>query len=193
MRAFIVVSAVMMFFTLAIHPAAVAQQGQSDYAGQERREIKSLSPEDVEALLEGQGMGLAKVAELNSYPGPRHVLDLAAQLELTDAQRAQAQSIFERMRAKAVSLGERIVESERALDDAFARGEIDADKLREATRQLGLLQGELRAAHLQAHLDMKSVLTPAQVAKYDELRGYASRDGSSAPAVHHHHRKHGKH
>lgn len=37
------------------------------YAGQEQREIKSLSAEDVQSLLTGKGMGLAKAAELNGY------------------------------------------------------------------------------------------------------------------------------
>lgn len=194
MRAAVPIRAVvMLLFAFSLYPAAVAtaQQGHSEYAGQEKREIKSLSPEEVDSLLKGQGMGLAKVAELNSYPGPRHVLDLAAQLELTGSQRAEAQKIFERMRAEAVRLGERIVERERALDSAFARGEIDAEKLDEATRELALLQGSLRAAHLRAHLDMKKILTPAQVAKYDLLRGYGSDDGG-APAAHDH-RSHGKH
>jgi hypothetical protein len=31
-------------------------------------------------------MGMAKAAELNGYPGPRHVLDLSPELHLTDAQ-----------------------------------------------------------------------------------------------------------
>jgi hypothetical protein len=33
-------------------------------------------------------------------------------------------------------------------------------------------QGELRAVHLRYHLLMLDVLTPAQVTKYSELRGY---------------------
>ena len=52
----------------------------SPYAGEEGREIKALSAADVDAYLTGQGMGFAKAAELNGYAGPKHVLELAAEL-----------------------------------------------------------------------------------------------------------------
>ena len=67
---------------LAGMPPAMADV--SSYAGQEMRAIKSLSPQEVADLLAGRGMGLAKAAELNHYPGPRHVLDLARELDLTE-------------------------------------------------------------------------------------------------------------
>ena len=41
------------------------------YAGEAGRDIKALSPQDVDAYLNGQGMGLAKAAELNGYAGPK--------------------------------------------------------------------------------------------------------------------------
>ncbi|HEX8424203.1 MAG TPA: periplasmic heavy metal sensor, partial [Pyrinomonadaceae bacterium] len=157
------------------------QQQPSGYAGEERREIKSLSTEEVEQLLQGNGMGLAKAAELNHYPGPRHVLDLGGQLELTPEQRAATLATFERMRGEALSLGRQIVERERALDAMFAKGEIDEGKLRAATSQIARLQGNLRAAHLAAHLEMRRLLSPAQVKKYDELRGYTGA-GKQTPA-----------
>ncbi len=34
-------------------------------------------------------MGLALAAELNGYPGPAHVIELADSLELTEAQRTR--------------------------------------------------------------------------------------------------------
>lgn len=160
------------------------------YAGEERREIKSLSQEDVEQLLQGHGMGLAKAAELNHYPGPRHVLELGARLELTPAQRAATEAAFRQMRDEAVRLGRQIVERERALDAMFAKGEIDAGKLRAATPEIAGLQGNLRAAHLAAHLEMRRLLSPAQIKKYDELRGYTGA-GQQTPAAHDH--SHGKH
>ncbi len=62
---------------------------RSPYVGQEARGIKALSQDDVEGLLAGAGSpfgGMAKPAELNGYPGPRHVLDAvkAVEFELTD-------------------------------------------------------------------------------------------------------------
>jgi hypothetical protein len=65
------------------------------YAGQQTRTIKALSDDDIATLRKGEGMGMAKAAELNGYPGPKHVLDLAQQLRLTDAQRDNVQAIFE--------------------------------------------------------------------------------------------------
>jgi len=64
-----------------IFSAGFASANQlSPYVGQEQREIKSLSPDEVKDYLAGKGMGLAKAAELNHYPGPAHVLELASQL-----------------------------------------------------------------------------------------------------------------
>lgn len=48
----------------------------SKYTDQEDRIIKSLSSEDIKSLQTGTGDafgGMAKLAELNGYPGPRHV------------------------------------------------------------------------------------------------------------------------
>lgn len=178
--------------TLGLVASAWGQQQPTGYAGEERREIKSLSEEEIEQLLQGHGMGLAKAAELNHYPGPRHVLDLAAQLELTPAQRAATEASFRRMRDEAVRLGRQIVERERALDAMFAKGEIEAAQLRAATAEIAGLQGNLRAAHLTAHLEMRRTLSPAQIKKYDQLRGYSGA-GEQTPASPQHKHGHGKH
>ncbi|MDX1419389.1 MAG: Spy/CpxP family protein refolding chaperone [Rubricoccaceae bacterium] len=133
-----------------------------------------LTAEEVEGLLEGQGMGLAKPAELHSYPGPLHVLELADSLGLSDEQRAAAEAIRAAMLAEARDLGDRIVANERALDDVFAQGRADAALVDAITEESGLLRGRLRAAHLRAHLAMRDVLTEAQVAAYDRLRGHTN-------------------
>jgi hypothetical protein len=54
----------------------VLADSPTPYAGQQNRTIKALSDEDIVGLLKGDGMGFAKAAELNGYPGPKHVLDL---------------------------------------------------------------------------------------------------------------------
>lgn len=159
---------------LAIPLLALAQVGRSPYAGQAERPLKALSDEEIQDYLTGQGMGLAKAAELNGYPGPKHVLELAGQLQLADSQKAEAQRIRGRMLKEAKRLGGLIVEKERELDGLFAGGLIDGDRLRALTGQIARLQGELRAAHLQAHLEQRRVLTPGQIRKYDGLRGYGA-------------------
>jgi Spy/CpxP family protein refolding chaperone len=148
------------------------QHGQSPYAGLGGREIKALSEDQIQQLRDGEGMGFGLPAELNHYPGPRHVLALADDLQLTPTQRDQIQALEEAMRSRARALGAAIIEKERALDQAFASGSIADDTLGELTRAVAELQGDLRYTHLSAHLGVKRVLTDAQVIKYDELRGY---------------------
>lgn len=163
-----------------------AQTGKSAYTGQEDRQIKTLSEADIQAYLEGQGMGLAKAAELNQYPGPRHVLDLADQLQLSETQTAETQKVFDRMHADATRLGKLIVDREKELDALFSSKTIDSKKLRRATAAIARLQGELRAAHLEAHLATKLILSPHQIAKYVELRGYMAGNHSDHEKEHKH-------
>jgi Spy/CpxP family protein refolding chaperone len=170
---------------------ALAQDASKPYAGEQTRPIKTLSNEDIAAYLNGEGMGLAKAAELNSYPGPRHVLQLAAQLRLTGKQSAETNRIYQRMHDEATRLGRLVVGKEKELDALFAANKIDENKLAALTGEIALLQGSLRAAHLRAHLEMKRLLSAEQVKKYDELRGYQSPGKPHAPGQHNH--GHGEH
>jgi Spy/CpxP family protein refolding chaperone len=157
----------------APHDPAMHQHAASPYAGQTGSEIKALSADEMKALKDGAGMGLAKPAELNHYPGPRHVLDMKDEIGLSPAQTAELQVIYDRMHSTAVVLGGQIIAKEKALDDEFASGTIDKSTLAELTSRIGALQAALRAVHLSAHLETRSVLTPEQIARYDSLRGYA--------------------
>jgi Spy/CpxP family protein refolding chaperone len=163
---------------VAAETQAHHEHAMSPYAGQETSEVKALSADELKAYGEGTGMGLAKPAELNRYPGPRHVLDLGSDLNLTSSQTASLKAIFDRMHEEAVVLGKKIIEKEKALDREFASGAIDERKLRNLTAQIAGLQADLRTAHLKAHLETKKILTQLQVARYDELRGYAKPSGS---------------
>jgi len=154
------------------------------YAGQQSRPIKALSDDDIAALQNGEGMGMAKAAELNGYPGPKHVLDLARQLQLTDGQWRGVQAIFDRMSAAAKPLGGELIAQEQALDQLFAKGDITPDRLAAATAAIAELQGRLRAVHLSAHLETRALLNPDQIARYEQLRGYGALP---APEHHHHH------
>ncbi|HET9445501.1 MAG TPA: periplasmic heavy metal sensor [Steroidobacteraceae bacterium] len=153
----------------------------SPYAGEEGREIKALSAEDIEAYLTGQGMGFAKAAELNGYAGPKHVLELAGELELTAEQRTRTQALFASMQTKAVALGRQLVDEERKLDRLFAGASITRGSLQQSVTRIGALQADVRAAHLEAHLEQARILTPEQRAHYLRLRGYHS------PGAHHAH------
>jgi len=170
--------AILTFFilTIAMGATATAQHNHpSQYKGEEKREIKSLSEDDVKAYLAGQGMGLAMAAELNHYPGPKHVLELASDLGLSTVQAAATKVSFDRMHKEATRLGALIVEKEKQMDHLFASRQIDPGSLKEITAEIAKLLGELRYVHLRAHLEMRQVLTEEQVRKYDQLRGY--KDG----------------
>jgi Spy/CpxP family protein refolding chaperone len=165
-------------FMLFGMPAALAQEhvpGHSPYSGLEQRAIKALSDQQIADLRAGRGMGLALPAELNGYPGPIHVLELAAQLDLTDAQRHRMRELVSAMRAEAIPIGEEIIARETELDRQFASRTVTPTSLQETTGQIGRMQADLRAAHLKYHLMTLDALTPVQSARYAELRGYSNK------------------
>lgn len=146
----------------------------SGYSGMELRDVKALSGGEIADLEAGRGMGLALAAELNGYPGPVHVLELAEQLALTPSQRLRTKDLLETTKAKTISLGRGIIALERRLDGLFAEKRITADALAETTARIAAEQGKLRAAHLRSHLEMAKELTLWQVTRYATLRGYAA-------------------
>jgi len=143
----------------------------SPYAGEEYRQIKSMSEQEVTALLRGEGLGFAKAAELNQYPGPKHVLELADELELSAEQARQTAQLFDDMQARAVATGNRLIEAEAELDRLFAAGAIDGPSLQAQLVVIGELRAQLRFVHLEAHLRQKQILSQHQVAQYVRLRG----------------------
>jgi Spy/CpxP family protein refolding chaperone len=163
--------AVVLLALIAFVPAAVAQSHQP-YAGLEVRPIKALSEQQISDLRAGRGMGLAVAAELNGYPGPMHVLEMADALDLSSQQRAKMQELFAAMKAEAIPLGERLIAQEAGLDKAFANKTITAATLAASTEAIGATHAALRQTHLKYHLSTVEVLTPAQVQRYGELRGY---------------------
>src|SRR3954454_24590903 len=119
----------MLAIVATLAAPAIAADNPAPYAGQQTRPIKSLSDEDIAALRKGEGMGMAKAAELNGYPGPAHVLQLSTQLGLSDTQRTAVQAIFDRMSAAAKSLGAELIGQEQMLDQLFAKRDVTPDRL----------------------------------------------------------------
>jgi hypothetical protein len=161
---------------------ATPAAANSPYAGMADRPLRALSEQQQAELLAGHGMGMALAAELNGWPGPMHVLELAAPLSLTPEQRGATEALMAAMRSEAQRLGARIVAAERELDAAFRDRSITPAALDSATAGIGALQAALRAVHLRAHLAQAALLTPDQIAAYDRLRGYAAPAGGPAPA-----------
>jgi hypothetical protein len=137
------------------------------------RPIKALSEQQIADLKAGRGMGLALAAELNGYPGPIHLLELSDQVGLSDGQRAEVKRLFESMKEEAIPLGEKLLALEADLDAQFKNRSITADTLKNMTATIGDVQAVLRNTHLKYHLATVALLAPSQIARYQELRGYA--------------------
>lgn len=150
-------------------PALAQHHG---YAAMKDREIKALSPEQVQQYQAGAGMGYALPAELNRFPGPMHVLELADKLGLTPEQRAKTQGLMDAHKAEARALGAKRVESERALEALFRSGKVEEAALAKSVRDAAALEGEYRLAHLETHRRMRALLSEQQVEAYVRLRGY---------------------
>jgi hypothetical protein len=170
------VAAVLLAFGSAV--------AQTPYAGLQTRSIKALSDQQIADLRAGRGMGLALAAELNGYPGPSHLLELADNLGLSDAQRSSARNMFEAMKAETIPIGERLIAQEAALDRLFADHIITPEKLNAAIGEIGATQAALRSAHLKYHLSTVAMLQPSQIQQYSLMRGY---DNGSSQEHHHHH------
>jgi hypothetical protein len=177
-----------IFATLALMVGAASAQ-QQPYAGLEQRPIKALSQKEIEDLRAGRGMGFALPAELNGYPGPVHVLELAEALKLSHQQRERTRTLLDSMKAETIPLGERLIEQESALDRAFATRAISPRALTEMTGAIGVTLATLRAAHLRYHLAQIEILSPEQVSGYTKLRGYSGgaqdHQGGHRPGSHH--------
>ncbi len=159
---------------------------QTPYAGMQSRPIKALSEQQVADVEAGRGMGLALAAELNGYPGPSHVLELADKLELSAAQRGEVQRLFDSMKAEAMPLGARLIEQEADLDRQFAQRMVTPESLKASTAAVATTQGDLRETHLKYHLSTAALLNPAQMVKYAELRGYGAGGASHGGHRHRH-------
>jgi hypothetical protein len=160
---------------------AMAQH--APYAGMQTRPVKALSEQQLADLKAGRGMGLALAAELNGYPGPAHVLELSKELALSSKQREQVEALFAAMKGETISLGEHLIKLESDLDGLFASKAVTQASLISNMNNIGTVQGNLRAAHLKYHLLTLNILTPQQLARYSELRGY----NQSTESNHTHH------
>ncbi len=164
-----------------------SSQEHNPYTSLQDREIRALSQAEMEGLLEGAGLGMALTAELNGVPGPLHVLELATELELTPEQRDATERLFDRMNARAREIGQEVLDSEAELERRFRHQHMDPETLAELGRRIGVLRGDLRVTHLQAHLDMLPILTPDQVEQYLDLRGYDALGVDDQEMDHGHH------
>jgi Spy/CpxP family protein refolding chaperone len=167
--------AALILSTASVSAIAQHSHGQGHgkpYAGQQQRDIKALSADEVKQYLSGAGMGFALPAELNRHPGPMHALELADRLGLTQEQRTAIQVLMDAHKAEARAIGAKLVEAEKEVEALFRSGGVDRQSLSEAVAQAAALQGAYRLSHLETHRRLRPLFTDEQVARYDALRGY---------------------
>jgi Spy/CpxP family protein refolding chaperone len=161
-----------ILLSLAVTARAASDTSATPYAGQERRDIKTLSAKDIDDLVNGRGWGFAKAAELNGLPGPAHVLELKDKINLSPKQTAEIEALFARMKEKAVPLGRKLVSQERQLNEAFSTRNITPEALNAQLTEIARTRGALRFVHLSTHLQTPKILSHRQIASYNRLRGY---------------------
>ena len=169
-----------LFLILILMPlstfSATDHSYKSKYAGEEKREIKSLSETDIEELKNGKGWGLAKAAELNGVPGPAHLLEMKDEIDLSAKQVRAIEDLYKKMKQEAIPLGLELIELERELNNHFANRTITYELLGVLLERVARVQKKLRYVHLATHLKTPNTLTPEQIALYNKLRGYSSDD-----------------
>lgn len=133
--------------------------------------LSGVSEQEKEALLKGGGLGAGMIAMMNGYPGPKHVLEMGDELELTDAQRESIGTIYGKVKAESVKYGTELVEKDEALAAMFTSGSVDTGDVEKLAREIGELQGRVRAEHLNAHVKTYDALTPAQREKLSSMQG----------------------
>ena len=158
--------------TVVLGCAALAAAGPRVYPQQGHEAMQhhhSCLEEERASIEKGEGFGMGMPADMAGYPGPRHVLDMAAELGLTAEQHAATEKVFETMQEKAVARGKELFEAEARLEQMFRDGRPEAD-LREQSFRVDSIHAELRWIHLSAHLAAQKILTAEQIAKYTRLR-----------------------
>ena len=164
--------ALMLVSTLS----AADHSHKSKYAGEEKREIKSLSETDIAELKNGKGWGLAKAAELNGMPGPAHLLEMKDEIDLDTKQVRAIEDLYAKMKHEAIPLGLELIELERELNNHFADRTITYELLGIVLERVAQVLKKLRYVHLSTHLKTPNILTSEQIVLYNKLRGYSSDD-----------------
>jgi len=108
-------------------------------------------------------------------------------LELSDAQRAEVQAVYDAMKVEAQTAGRAYVEAEAMLSHMFKAGHASPQRLKMMLGQSADALAELRAVHLRAHLEVTPILSDAQKEIYARERGYGGGHGDADHSGHANH------
>lgn len=111
----------------------------------------------------------APAAHERAHNGMRqHRERMAKELNLTDAQKQQAKSIFQNARETAKPVREELKQTRLALREAAKTGK--SGEIRELSAKQGNLMGKMTAIRTEAFSKFYQVLTPEQRAKADQMQ-----------------------
>lgn len=118
-------------------------------------------------------------AERHLFPAPHTAIFMANDLGLDEVQRRKLHALQLALDSDAAAIGRRIHAEEARLDRAFMENVIDSGRIDGLTARIGSLQAQLRAARLRAHLATRDLLSPEQLLRYAELRGFEAAEISA--------------
>ena len=164
------ISSTLMAVLLGSNLLAPAQHhGQRDTDNEDAAPADCLEQER-QALQEGRGFGRAAVADDNGFPGPRHILAWKKQLDLKPAQEKRVETLAERTRSKAIAKGQELQAREQELSRLLSTSKPNPQAVQKLLGQIGAAEADLRWIHIGAHIEARDILTPQQLARYNELR-----------------------
>lgn len=145
--------------------------------------VKAITPEELEGFLYGKSMEQARAADLNRFPSPEHVVELADKLGLSKQQRERTQQVLDESQAQAARLGYMLVDKEKELDRLFATGLVTREKLFALLHEIAHMRADIRGQHLEANMAQRLILTPPQLERYMQLRGLAPSPLAGSPVT----------
>ncbi|HSS20598.1 MAG TPA: Spy/CpxP family protein refolding chaperone [Pyrinomonadaceae bacterium] len=120
--------------------------------------------------------------------GPGDMLEhISRELNLTDAQKAQAKAIFDSQKAAGEERHAKLEAIHNQLEESTAKGQFDETKVRELANQQAALMADEMVEHMRMHSQLYNLLTAEQKTKADEMMKMHG-GGPGGPGGPHHHR-----
>ncbi len=95
---------------------------------------------------------------------------MAKALGLTGEQKEKVKEIFRKNREETESLRKEMVSERRELRELVRSEKTDEAAIREEAKKIGSTSGELAIRRAKTFREVRAILTPEQVKKYDEFR-----------------------
>ena len=170
---------------LALLPLSAQQQqsGGQQSGGSGMKCMKKDMKKGMKKGMKKKGMqgghGAGHLAEMNGYPGPKHVLEFIEELDLSAEQVSQLRKLRTEVTVQSLELSDQIKDLRTKLKGVFAEKKATENGVRTIVSEISELQGRLDMVHLAAHLRAKGILSDEQTAKYYNLR--PPPDGKRGP------------